>query len=104
MKIGQAVVQGGRGRALLQFIVKTLGYLCGAQAVTLARSQVADATAQGHLAAVEDRHLLAEQLDLHKQVRVDENRDAFLFERAQDLADLPPSDRIDAIRWFVEDE
>ena len=67
--------------------------------------QLFDASGRGHFAAAENRHVIAGQLDLGEEMRVEQHgrsvRGGF---GAQDVADLAPADRIDAVGRLVEQQ
>ena len=57
-----------------------------------------------HLAARDDRHAVAHQLDLGQQVRVQQHRDAARAQRLQQLAHRPPPGRVERARRLVEQQ
>ncbi len=66
--------------------------------------QVLDLSLGGDRALPEDGHAAADQLDLREEMRVQEDRPALRRFFLQQVADLPPADRIDAVRRLVEQE
>src|SRR6266545_617441 len=70
----------------------------------VAAEQLVEGALRDDLSTIDDRHPVADLLDLAQQVRVEEDGRAALAKSANDLANVMPADRIERARRLIEDD
>src|SRR5579864_774901 len=80
-KFDAAVALGDGFGSGSQFLIDALGHVVDGHAVAAAGGEIFHLSLERYFSTMNDGHIPAEQLHLSQKVRVDENRDALLFER-----------------------
>src|SRR4051794_39081978 len=68
----------------------------------LGDGKLVEGTLTRHLSLHQYRHPVADHFQLAEQVRINENCFALVAEALEDVADVPPTNRIDAIGGFIK--